>query len=61
MVLAVSLWTLGLYSLSVAIGQALAHHLGLPPPVAVALPILLLAVAVPLWRLARQRLRGDST
>jgi len=55
--LAVTLWTLGLYALSVAIGQALAHHLGLPPTVAVALPILALALAVPLWRLARQRFR----
>jgi membrane protein DedA with SNARE-associated domain len=60
-VLAVSLWTLGLYGLSVAIGQALAHHLGLPPALAVALPILVLAAAVPLWRMARQRLRGQST
>lgn len=55
--LAVTLWTLGLYGLSVAIGQALARHLGLPPTVAVALPILALALVVPLWRLARQRFR----
>ena len=41
--LAVSLWTLGLYALSAAVGQALARHLGLPAPVAVALPILVLA------------------
>jgi membrane protein DedA with SNARE-associated domain len=54
--LAVTLWTLGLYGLSVAIGQALAHHLGLPPTVAVALPILAVALVAPLWRLARQRL-----
>ncbi len=53
---AVALWTLGLYGLSVAIGQALAHHLGLPPAVAVALPIVLLALAVPLVRAIRQRL-----
>lgn len=55
--LAVALWTLGLYALSAAIGQALAHHLGVPPALAVALPIVLLAVAVPVVRLARQRLQ----
>jgi len=55
-VLAVALWTLGLYALSAAIGQSLARHLGLPPALAVALPILVLAAAVPLWRSARQRL-----
>jgi membrane protein DedA with SNARE-associated domain len=55
-VLAVSLWTLGLYGLSFAIGQALAEHLGLPPPVAVALPIVALALAWPLWRAWRRRL-----
>lgn len=53
---AVVLWTVGLYAVSAAIGQALAHHLGLPPAVAVALPIVLLALAVPLVRAARQRL-----
>ncbi len=50
---AVALWTLGLYGLSVAIGQALAQHLGLPPALAVALPIVVLAVAVPLVRHVR--------
>lgn len=54
--LAVALWTLGLYALSAAIGQALAHHLGLPPALAVALPIVLLALSVPLVRAARKRL-----
>ena len=52
---AVSLWTVGLYALSVAIGQALARTLGLPPALAVALPLLALALAVPLLRLVRQR------
>jgi membrane protein DedA with SNARE-associated domain len=52
---AVSLWTVGLYALSVAIGQTLARTLGVPPAVAVALPILALALAVPLLRIARQR------
>ncbi len=48
--LAVALWTLGLYGVSVAIGHQLAQHLGLPPALAVALPIVALAVAVPLLR-----------
>ena len=55
LILAVTLWTVGLYGLSAAIGQALAKHLGLPPPLAVALPILLLAAAVPLARHVRTR------
>jgi membrane protein DedA with SNARE-associated domain len=54
--LAVTLWTVGLYGLSAAVGQALAKHLGLPPALAVALPILVLAAAVPLVRHLRQRL-----
>jgi len=58
---AVVLWTLGLYVLSAAIGQALASHLGMPPALAVALPILVLALAVPLVRHARQRLHKGST
>ena len=55
---AVALWTVGLYAVSVAIGQALARTLGVPPAVAVALPILALALAVPLLRMARQRLQS---
>lgn len=54
--LAVSLWTVGLYLLSFSIGQALSRALGLPPAIAVALPIVALALAVPLWRALRQRL-----
>jgi membrane protein DedA with SNARE-associated domain len=53
--LAVLLWTVGLYVLSAAIGQALAQALGLPAPVAVALPIVVLALAVPVWRRWHQR------
>ncbi len=53
--LAVTAWTVGLYGLSAAIGQALAKHLGLPPPLAVAIPILVLAAAVPLVRHLRTR------
>ncbi len=58
---AVSLWTLGLYGLSAAIGHALADRFGIPPAVAVALPIVLLALAVPLWRSARQRFKRAAT
>lgn len=55
---AVALWTLGIYGVSVAIGAQLAQHLGVPPSVAVALPILVLAAAVPLVRRFNQRFRG---
>jgi membrane protein DedA with SNARE-associated domain len=58
---AVALWTLGLYAVSAAIGSALASRLGVPPAVAVALPILVLAGAVPLVRLSRQRLTRSAT
>jgi membrane protein DedA with SNARE-associated domain len=54
---AVSLWTLGLYGLSVAIGQALAAWFGVPPVVAVALPVIALALLVPLGRAVRRRWR----
>jgi membrane protein DedA with SNARE-associated domain len=52
---AVTLWTAGLYAVSVALGQTLAHTLGLPPAVAVALPIVALAAIAPLLRKTRQR------
>ena len=55
--LAVTLWTAGLYGLGFAIGNALAERLGIPPALAVALPILLLAAAIPLLRRARQHFR----
>jgi len=53
--LAVTLWTAGLYALSVAVGQQLAQYAGLPPSVAVALPMAALALALPLWRALRAR------
>lgn len=59
--LAVALWTGALYGLSLAIGAALAKRLGLPLPLAVALPILVLAAAVPLWRIIQQRWRPATT
>lgn len=52
---AVTLWTLGLYAISAAIGHQLATHLGIPPALAVALPILVLAAAIPLLRRLRLR------
>lgn len=52
---AVTLWTAGLYAVSVALGQTLAHTLGLPPAAAVALPIVALAAIAPLLRKTRQR------
>ncbi len=54
--LSVLLWTCTLYGLSVAVGAALAKQLGLPLPLAVTLPILALAAAVPLWRYIRRRI-----
>jgi membrane protein DedA with SNARE-associated domain len=54
--LAVGLWTLGLYAFSAALGQALAQQFGLPPAIAVALPIVVLAAAVPLFRRLKKRI-----
>jgi hypothetical protein len=50
----VLLWTGGLYALSAAIGHALVDFLGLPLPLAVALPIVALALSVPLVRRIRK-------
>jgi membrane protein DedA with SNARE-associated domain len=55
--LAVTLWTVGLYALSVAIGQVLSLALGIPAALAVALPIVVIALAIPLLRNVRQRYR----
>lgn len=55
--IAVAMWTLGLYGISFAIGSALTLHLGVPAPVAVALPIVVLAAVFPLVRMARQHHR----
>ena len=59
--LAVSVWTAGLYAVSLAIGDWLSQTLGWPTPVAVALPIVVLALAVPLARKIRRRQYGTST
>ena len=45
---AVTLWTLGLYGLSILIGERLTNTFGLPAPLAVAIPILVIALALPL-------------
>jgi membrane protein DedA with SNARE-associated domain len=58
--LAVTLWTVGLFGLSVAIGQALATYLGIAPAIAVALPMIGLALAIPLWRQLRHHLNKAS-
>ena len=54
--LAVSAWTAGLYALSHGIGHALAQHLGLPLPLAVALPVVSFALAWPAARALQRRL-----
>ena len=57
--LAVTLWTAGLYAVSVALGQAITHSLGVPAAVAVALPIVALATAAALLRKTRQPSHGS--
>jgi len=54
--LAVALWTGGLYWASAQIGSALSRVWGLPAPVAVALPIVVFAALVPLVRATRTSL-----
>ncbi len=57
---AVVFWTAGLYTLGFAVGGALAQHFGVPAPVAVAVPIIALAAAFPLLRLARRHMRRSA-
>ena len=52
---AVAMWTLGLFCLGAVAGSALANTLHLPQPVAVALPIIAVAIAVPLVKHFKQR------
>lgn len=59
--LAVLLWTAGLYAFSVTLGDLIARHWNLPPPLAVALPIVALAAAIPLLRAARTHLLRSPT
>jgi membrane protein DedA with SNARE-associated domain len=53
-VLAVALWTAGLFWLSSALGGVIAETLHIPAPLAVALPVIALALAFPLWRWLRR-------
>jgi membrane protein DedA with SNARE-associated domain len=58
---AVTLWTAGLYAVSVALGQVLAQALGVPLAVAVALPIVALAAVMPLLSKICQRTHRITT
>lgn len=46
---AVTLWTAGLLWLGAVLGAALTRALGIPAPLAVALPIVALALVLALW------------
>lgn len=59
-VLAVTAWTVGLMWLSSAIGAALSAALGIPPALAVALPIVLFALVMMLWPRAGNRAVADQ-
>jgi hypothetical protein len=58
--IAVSAWTLGLFVLSSAIGHWIAAQLSVPLPLAVALPIVLFALAVPLVQRQRAKPTGST-
>jgi membrane protein DedA with SNARE-associated domain len=48
--IAVAAWTAGLFALASALGHWLAASMAIPAPLAVALPVLAFALAVPLWQ-----------
>ena len=52
---AVALWTAGLFWLSASLGSVIAEKLQVSAPVAVALPIVVLAFAFPAFRLVRTK------
>jgi membrane protein DedA with SNARE-associated domain len=56
----VALWTLALYALGLALGPALAGPLGLPPALAVALPIVLLVLALAALHARHSRRRPET-
>lgn len=58
---AVALWTAGLFWLGAFAGAALASALHIPQPIAVALPIIAFAIAVPLLRRLQQRKKPATT
>ena len=53
--LAVALWTAGLFWLSSVLGAAISETLHIPAPLAVALPIIALALLLPLVGMVRRR------
>jgi membrane protein DedA with SNARE-associated domain len=57
----VLLWTAGLFWISAALGDALSMAFGIPTPLAVALPVIVLAAAIPLLRATRARLQRKPT
>ena len=57
---AVSVWTVGLYLVSVSVGGVIAEQFGIAPALAVALPVIVLAAAVPLVRLFQRRKGGPT-
>ncbi|MEI7444099.1 MAG: VTT domain-containing protein [Burkholderiales bacterium] len=58
--IAVTAWTAGLYALAHAVGHTLAERFGVPAPIAVAAPIVLIALAIPVARRVRARSRVTS-
>jgi membrane protein DedA with SNARE-associated domain len=58
--LAVALWTAGLFGLGAVAGHALAQTLHLPQPVAVAIPIVAVALCVPLVKYLKQRRKATA-
>lgn len=59
--LAVTVWTLGLFWLSAAIGTALTTALGIPAPIAVAIPIVVVAIAFPCFQFLKNRIKRVPT
>jgi membrane protein DedA with SNARE-associated domain len=58
--LAVAMWTVGLFGLGAIAGRALAESLHLPQPLAVALPIVVVALCVPLVKYLKQRKKAAA-
>jgi membrane protein DedA with SNARE-associated domain len=56
----VALWTLALYALGIALGPALSQRLGLPPALAVAVPIFVLVLALTVLHARHSRRRPET-